>query len=56
MRILMIVKKELANEIIVENRSDLVDHLFYVALDIWEMDGQSKNLVRQTRVVNIYNN
>ena len=55
-RVLTAVKKELANRIIVENRSDLVNHPYFLTLDIREMDSQSKRLARRTRVVNVYDN
>ena len=44
------------NKIIVENRSDLVNHPYFLALDIRDVDGQSDNPTRRTRVVNIYDN
>lgn len=33
-----------------------MDHFYFLALDIRKMDSQSKNLTRQTRVVNVYDN
>ena len=55
-RVLTAVKKELRNKIIVENRTDLVDYLYLVALDIWDIDKQSNRLTSRTRVINIYDN
>ena len=40
-RVLTAVKKELVNKIIVENRTDLVNYPYFLALDIWDIDGQS---------------
>ena len=55
-RVLTAVKKKLANRIIVENQLNLVDHLYFLALDIQKIDSQSKRLVKGTKVANIYNN
>lgn len=54
--VLTAVKKDLANKIIVENRTDLVDHPYFVALDIRDIDRQSNKPTRRTRVINIYDN
>lgn len=51
---LTVVKKELTNRIIVENKSDLVDYLYFLALDIWEINNKSENSTKQTRVGNVY--
>lgn len=37
-RILTAVKKWLVNKIIVENKTDLIDHPYFLALDIRDMD------------------
>lgn len=43
------------DKIIVENRTDLIDHHYFLGLDIPEIDGQSRS-GRRTRVVNVYDN
>ena len=36
-RVLTIVKKDLLTKIIIESRSDLVNHPYFLALDVWEL-------------------
>lgn len=55
-RVFITVKKELANRIILENRSNLVDNHYALILDIKKRDNKYKKSVRHTRVVNIYDN
>ena len=55
-RVLIAVKKELMGKIIVENRTDLIDHPYFLALDIRDMDSQLTKPARPTRVVNAYEN
>ena len=50
------VKKKLENKIIVENRTDLVGHLYLVGLDIRDIDEQSNRPTKRTRAINIYDN
>lgn len=55
-RVLTAVKKELVNKIMVENKTDLVDHPYFLALDIRDMDSRLNKPARRTRVVNAYDN
>lgn len=55
-RVLTAVKKELVNNIIVENRTSLIDNPYFLALNIRDMDSQWNKPARQTRVVNAYDN
>lgn len=55
-RVLTAVKKDLVNKITVENRSDLVDHPYFLALDIRDIDRQLNKPTRRTRVINVYDN
>lgn len=55
-RVLTAIKKELGNQIIVENRTDLMDHLYLMALDIRDIDEQSNRPTKRTRAINIYDN
>lgn len=50
------MKRELKIKIFVKNQIDLVDHLYFVALDIQIIDEQSIKSTKRTRVINIYNN
>ena len=56
MRVLMAVKKDILNRVIVENRTDLVSHPYCIVLDIRELHPQSRRCLRRTRVVNLYDN
>lgn len=51
----MTVKKKFVDQIIVKNLIDLIDHFYFLALDIWEIDSQRRP-GRQIKVVNIYDN
>lgn len=37
-QVLIAIKRELINEIMVDNRTDLVDHPYFLALDIRDID------------------
>lgn len=52
----MVVKKKLTNKIIIKNRSDLIDHSYFLALGFEKIDGQSENLAKWAKVMNIYDN
>lgn len=55
-RVLTAIKKELVSRIVVDNRTDLVDHPYFLALDIRDIDSRTNKPARQTRVVNSYDN
>lgn len=55
-RVLTAVKKELMSRIVVGNRTDLVDHPYFLALDIRDIDSRKNKPARRTRVVNSYDN
>ena len=55
-RVLIAVRKDLLNKIIVENRTDLLSHSYGMVLDITEGQIHRKSRRRKTRIVNIYNN
>lgn len=54
-RVAMGVKKDLGGRLIVENRSDLVNHPYIQVFDVWELDSSRKKK-RKTRIVNVYDN
>ena len=56
MRVLIAVRKDILSRIVLENRTDLVSHPYCVVLDIRELDPQSRQCLRRTRVVNLYGN
>ncbi len=55
-RVLMAFKKDILSNVVIENRTDLLDHPYCMVLDIKELHPQSRNLLRKTRVVNLYDN
>ena len=48
------VKKDICGRVIVETRSELIDHPYIQVVDVWELDKQKKK--RLTRIVNVYDN
>ncbi len=56
MRVLITVKRDILNKIIIENRTDLVSHPYCIVLDIRERSPGSGKYSRRTRVVNLYYN
>ena len=55
-RVLTAVRKDIANEIIFESRSDLISHPYCMALDVKELHQKTSKVLRRTRVVNMYDN
>jgi ribonuclease HI len=56
-RVLIAVRRELLNQANLEARTDLIDHPYFLALDIWELDGGPlRKQVRRTRIINCYDN
>ena len=54
-RVAIGVKKDLGGRMVVEPRSDLIEHPYIQVIDIWELDAQRKKK-RKTRIVNVYDN
>ena len=50
------MRKNLVDKIMVDHRTDLVNHPYFMLLEIHELDPQSKKPGRKTRVVNVYDN
>ncbi len=55
-RVLTTIKKELVSRIVVDNRTDLVDQPYFLALDIRDIDSRTNKPARRMRVVNSYDN
>lgn len=53
---MMAIQKELTDKIVIEHRTDLINHPYVMLLEICELDPRSKKPGRKTRVVNIYDN
>ena len=56
MRVMTAVRKDLLDKIAVEHRTDLVNHPYFILLEIRDLDQQSKRPGRKTRVLNAYDN
>lgn len=56
MRVLIAVKKDILNKVIIKNWTDLVSHLYCIVLDIREFNPVSRKYSRRTRVDNFYDN
>lgn len=54
MLVLIIVKKDILNKLIIENRTDLISHLHYILLDMRECNPGFRKYLRRTKVVNFY--
>ena len=52
----MVVRKDIANNVILDNRSDLVSHPYCLVLDIKELYPKTRKPIRKIRVVNMYDN
>ena len=56
MRVLMVVRKDILNKVIIDNRTDFVSHPYCSVLDIKELQPLTRKVWRKTRVVNLYDN
>ena len=54
-RVAIAIRRDLFNKIMVEARTDLLDHPYLMALDVWEL-GRAREKTRRTRVINCYDN
>lgn len=50
------VRKDLLDKIIVKYKTDLVNHHYFILVEIQDLDQQLKRLKKKTQVLNIYNN
>ncbi len=55
-RVMTAVRKDLGDKIMVDHRTDLIHHPYFMLLEIRELDPQSKKPGRKMRVVNVYDN
>ena len=56
MQVLIAIRKDILNKVIIENRTDLVSHPYYIALDIKKLNQVSRKYSRKTQIVNLYDN
>lgn len=55
-KVMTAVKKDLIDKVMVDHRTDLIDHPYFMLLDVRKLDLQSKIPGRKTRVINVYDN
>ena len=55
-QVLTTVQKDIANNVIFDNRSDLANDPYYLVLDIKKLHLRTRKPIQKTRVVNIYDN
>ena len=55
-RVMIAIRKDLLDKIVVEHRIDLLTYFYSIFLEIRDSDQQLKRPGRKTRVLNIYNN
>ena len=54
-RVAVAIRRDLVNKMIVEARTDLLDHPYLMAIDVWELN-RAREKARRTRVINCYDN
>ena len=55
-KVMTSVRKTRGNKIVVDHRTNLINHHYVILLEIQELDSQSKKNGRKTRIVNAYDN
>jgi hypothetical protein len=55
-RVAIAVKRDITAQLIIEARTDLVNHPYALVLDIWDIHSYIKTKKRRTRLINIYDN
>ena len=55
-RVMIAIKKDLVDKIVVDHRTDLISHPCFMLLEIRELDPRSNRPGRKTRIVNVYDN
>lgn len=56
MWVLIAIKNDILNRIIIDNQIDLINHLYCFCLDIKKIDLKSGKILRKTRIFNLYDN
>ncbi len=56
MRLITTVRNNIVDKIVIDYRTDLIKHPYFMLLEIQKLDPQSKRPKRMIRVINIYNN
>lgn len=55
-RVMTAGRRTLVDKIVVDHRTDLINHPYFMMLEIQELDPQSKRPGRKTRIFNVYDN
>lgn len=55
-RVITVVKRVLVDKIVVDHRTDLINHPYFILLEIQEIDFQLKKLRKKTCIINAYDN
>ena len=55
-RVLVAIRKDLLTKVITESYSDLVNHPYFLAIDVWELHSKLKQKMWKTRLINCYDN
>ncbi len=55
-RVMIAVRKDLGDKIMIDHGTDLIHYLYFMLLEIRELDPQSKKPRRKTQFVNVYGN
>jgi hypothetical protein len=55
-RVMIAIQKDLLNRLIIEPKTDLINHPYALALDIWDIHHITRKKIRRTRLINIYDN
>ena len=54
-RVAIAIRRDLVDKVIVEARTDILDHPYFMIVDVWELN-RAQEKVRRTRIVNGYDN
>lgn len=54
-QVLIVVKKDILNRVIIDNQIDLISHLYYFCSNIQEINLKFGKILRKTKIVNLYN-
>lgn len=54
-RVAIAIRRDLLDKVIVEARTDLLDHPYFMVMDVWELN-RAREKVRRTQTVDRYDN
>jgi hypothetical protein len=54
-RVAVAIRRDLLNKVMVEARTDLLNHPYLMMMDVWEL-GRNRERIRQIRIINCYDN